>query len=212
MSSHPLRRHLVLAGDSTIDNAAYVPPGQDVTTLLQGLAGTARVTSIARDGGLAGQTADRLSWLPADATHLFLSVGGNDALLNLDLLQQPVGSVGEALATMQPVLARFREDYARLLAVVARRRLSVAVATIYAPWFPDAGHRLAVEMALPLFNEAILAEAFRHGCSLIDLRLVFDRPTDFAHQIEPSAEGGAKLAAAVARWAASDGEGVRVFA
>lgn len=207
-----MSRHIVLAGDSTIDNATYVAPGQDVTTLLRGLAGEARITSIACDGGLVEQTIDRLSWVPADATHLFLSVGGNDALLEIDMLQRPARSVGEALAAMKPTLDRFRQDYARLLATVARRRLSVAVASVYAPWFEDAGRRLAVEMALPLFNEAILAECFRYGCSLIDLRLLFDRPGDFSHEIEPSAEGGAKLAAAVARWAADDGQGMRVYA
>jgi hypothetical protein len=204
--------HIVLAEDSTIDNAAYVAPGQDVASLLAPRLPGVRVTSLARDGGIVSQTADRLSWLPADATHLFLSVGGNDALEHVGVLQQPAGSVGEALAVLQPVRARFCEDYARMLAVAGGRGLRIAVASIYAPWFEDPGHRLAVEMALPMFNEAILAEAFRRGCSLIDLRLIFDGPADFTHQIEPSAEGGAKLASALARWAASDGDGMRVFA
>jgi hypothetical protein len=53
--------------------------------------------------------------------------------------------------------------------------------------------------ALCVFNDAIIRAAFSHGLPLIDLRLVCDDERDYANSIEPSARGGAKIAAAIKR-------------
>jgi hypothetical protein len=52
--------------------------------------------------------------------------------------------------------------------------------------------------ALTALNDAITREAARRGLPLIDLRVIFDSPADYANPIEPSAKGGAKFAAAIA--------------
>jgi hypothetical protein len=52
--------------------------------------------------------------------------------------------------------------------------------------------------ALSAFNDAITRAAFKAGVPLIDLRLLFDDPADYANPIEPSAKGGAKLARVIA--------------
>jgi hypothetical protein len=48
-------------------------------------------------------------------------------------------------------------------------------------------------------NDAILRVAFEHALAVIDLRFVCSAPEDYANPIEPSSEGGAKIAMAIER-------------
>jgi len=73
--------HVVLLGDSIFDNAAYVPGGPAVIDhLTAALPHGWRETLLAVDGAGADDVATQLRSLPADATHLVVSAGGNDAL------------------------------------------------------------------------------------------------------------------------------------
>ena len=45
-----------------------------------------------------------------------------------------------------------------------------------------------------MFNDAIMREVFARALPVIDLRLIFDDDADYANDIEPSVEGGAKIA------------------
>jgi len=70
-----------------------------------------------------------------------------------------------------------------------------ALCTIYEPRYPDPRvQRLAVT-GLALFNDVITRAAFAHGLPVLDLRLICDNDADFANPIEPSAQGGDKIAA-----------------
>jgi len=83
---------------------------------------------------------------------------------------------------------------------VLARGIPTAVCTVYdtPPSSPD---RRIVRTALAIFNDVITREAFSRGAALIDLRLICDRDEDYANPIEPSAQGGDKIAAAIAAWA-----------
>src|SRR5437763_7003051 len=73
--------HVVLLGDSIFDNAAYVPGRPPVVEQLRrALPAGWRATLLAVDGHTTADVAGQLARLPADATHLVVSVGGNDAL------------------------------------------------------------------------------------------------------------------------------------
>ena len=52
-----------------------------------------------------------------------------------------------------------------------------------------------------MFNELILRNAISRRIPLLDLRLVFEAPSDYSEvsPIEPSAAGGAKLVRAIVR-------------
>jgi hypothetical protein len=106
----------------------------------------------------------------------------------------------------------FRQDYAKMLDLVAARALPTAVCTIYEPRFPDPGLRQAAVTALSLLNDQISREAFSRGLALIDLRLVCDRDEDFANPIEPSAHGGAKIARAILNFVSGAAPSAAVFA
>jgi hypothetical protein len=52
--------------------------------------------------------------------------------------------------------------------------------------------------ALAIFNDVISREAAIRGLPLIDLRVICNDPGDYANPIEPSVQGGAKIARAIA--------------
>ena len=83
-------KHLVLLGDSIFDNAAYVAGGPAVIDQVGGkLPAGWRATLLAVDGSMAGDVSAQIKRLPGDATHLALSVGGNDALGVLEQIHSP---------------------------------------------------------------------------------------------------------------------------
>ncbi|HZF95041.1 MAG TPA: SGNH/GDSL hydrolase family protein [Allosphingosinicella sp.] len=194
--------HIVLLGDSIFDNAAYVRGGPDVVRQLRdALSEGWRATLCAVDGATTGSVPPQLAGMPRDATHLVLSVGGNDALGASGLLYAPSRSVADAVATLAEVQDAFEAAYARMLEKVLALGLPTALCTIYdTPSFaPD--HRV-IKTALSLFNDRITRAAFSRGLPLVDLRLICSDDADYANPIEPSTTGGAKMAAAIARLAA----------
>lgn len=192
--------HVVLLGDSIFDNAAYVDGGPDVTAhLAERLPEGWRVTLAAVDGSVAADVRHQLGNIPEDATHLVVSAGGNDALGHLSILDRPVSSSAETLAELAEIAEGFEERYGAMLRTVLERKLPVTLCTVYHPNFPEeVTQRLAVT-ALSVFNDVILRHAFAAGLPVIDLRLVCDEPADYANPIEPSVQGGRKIAAAILR-------------
>ncbi len=196
-------RHIVLLGDSIFDNKTYTNGEPDVVTHLRGLLPPGdRATLCAVDGSVTHSLAAQVSTIPRDATHLVVSIGGNDAMGNLSMLEMPVTSTAEALRLFGEQVAAFENDYRSAIRPLLQTGLEVAVCTIYNGAFeafdqPDFGHRARV--ALMMFNDVILRVAFEHHVSAIDLRLVCTEATDFANPIEPSGPGGLQIAKAIAR-------------
>jgi hypothetical protein len=192
--------HVVLLGDSIFDNAAYVAGGPDVVTHLErGLPDGWQATLAAIDGATTQDMAIQHGRIPADATHLVLSIGGNDALMNVDILERRASSAGEALWMLADVRDAFAKRYDAVLRELLGRGLPLTVCTIYEGNFPDARMQRLAATALTVFNDAILRHAIRAGLSVIELRLVCTDPEDDANPIEPSVQGGAKIARAVTR-------------
>jgi hypothetical protein len=190
--------HVVLLGDSIFDNASYVPDRPSVIDQVrQALPHGWSGTLLARDGDIAEDVANQLKGLPADATHLIVSAGGNDALSESSILSEVSCTVGESLSLMHAVRMRFKDNYRAMLRAVVGVGKPAAVCTVYDA-IPGLGS--AEQAALAGFNEIILREAFSAGLPVIDLRLVFDRSADYSDvsAIEPSAVGGAKIARVIA--------------
>ncbi len=81
-------RRVVLLGDSIFDNAAYVAGGPDVIKQVQaylpaGWEGILRAV----DGHVTTDVPQQLGGLPAHS-YLIVSVGGNDALGYMDILNR----------------------------------------------------------------------------------------------------------------------------
>ena len=192
--------HVVLLGDSIFDNGAYVPGEPDVVRQLRPLLPTGwRATLIAVDGDVTTDVPRQLKGVPADASHLVVSVGGNDALQRIGVFEERAASVADAVKRLAAVAGGFERNYEAMLNAVGERDLPTALCTIYNPRFPDPQLQALAVAGLSVFNDAILRAAIAHGLPVLELRLICDRVEDYANPIEPSAKGGAKIAAAIAR-------------
>ena len=207
--------HVVLLGDSIFDNGAYTQGGPDVITQLRGfLPAGWQATLGAIDGATTEDFGPQVSVLPLDATHIVVSLGGNDALGHVDLLERRVRSTAEALTQLAAAADAFEARYRRAITGVTTRRVPVTVCTIYNGNFPDPLFQRLASAALTVFNDAILRVAFEHGLTVIDLRLICCESSDYANPIEPSSHGGAKIARVIAKvleLAGSPALGARVF-
>jgi hypothetical protein len=191
--------HIVLLGDSIFDNASYTRGAPDVVTHLQGLLPSGwRATSLASDGATTADLSSQLRRLPADATHLAIAIGGNDALQNSDLLSLRVTSSAQALEVFAERVVVFDHAYrAAIRAAVALGR-PTAVCTVYNGALEEDRARIA-RVALALFNDVILRTAADLHLDALELRSLCTEPDDYANPIEPSGKGGLKIARAIAQ-------------
>jgi GDSL-like Lipase/Acylhydrolase family len=204
----PEMGHVVLLGDSVLNNGAYVGGGPDVVRQVREVLPEGwRATLLAVDGSVIASLPAQLARLPRDATHLVLSVGGNDALGASGVIDEPARSVAEALGRLADIRDRFGRAYEAMLDRVLAAGLPTAVCTVYDGRMPEPRRRVAVT-ALAALNDRITRATFAHGAALIDLRLICAEDADYANPIEPSVQGGAKIAAAIAAfvtgWNASE--------
>ncbi len=194
-----MRQHIVLLGDSIFDNAAYVPGEPAVVDQLRAeLPAGSLATLCAVDGDITPRVNAQLRQVPRDATHLVVSVGGNDALSAAHITHAPAAPAAHLFDELAKIQAQFRRHYREMLqAVIARGRPTV-VCTIY-----DAvpGLERGSVTALSVFNDVILRLAIEQGVPVIDLRQVCTDDADYSplSPIEPSCVGGAKIAAAIAK-------------
>ena len=202
--------HVVLLGDSIFDNAAYVAGAPDVVRQVrQRLPPGVEATLAAVDGSTIREVRQQLRHVPDSATHLVLSVGGNDALGSSDFLGAPARSTAEALLGLADIGDEFERGYHSMLAEVLARGLPTAVCTIYYPRFPDATLQKVAVAGLVVFNDCIVHAAFAQGLPLLDLRLICTEEGDYANPIEPSARGGEKISRAIVEFVESDPTGGR---
>lgn len=187
--------HLVLLGDSILDNAAYTRGGPDVISQVRPLLPKQwKASLLAIDGSTTDDVPAQLGHLPSDATHIVLSAGGNDALMHLDVLQKPVSSVAESLGILAEIASDFERRYLLAVDACLATRVSLAVCTIYDGCFDDLSFQRIASVTLMLFNDAIIRVAAERGIPVIELRSICAQPEDYANPIEPSSIGGEKIA------------------
>jgi GDSL-like Lipase/Acylhydrolase family len=192
--------HIVLLGDSIFDNRVYTNGGPDVVTQVQELLPhDSRATLLAVDGSTSVDIPSQVQGIPSDATHLVLSVGGNDAIMNSGVLLKPLDSAAKTLAELADVSREFERKYRRAVAACRKTGLTLTICTIYNGNFPDREYQRLASTALMVFNDAILRVGFEFGLTVIDLRFVCASPEDYANPIEPSSKGGAKIARCIVR-------------
>ena len=185
---------LVLVGDSVFDNAAYVN-GPDVRAQVETkMPDDWAVSLLAVDGSYILDVPNQLEQLPDDAQILVVSTSGNDVLVQTEVLGDAVSTVGEAFLLLDDAVGQFREDYCRMLEAVAATDVQSYICIIYRPDFPDGDFQRMTSTALGLFNDVIVEEASLRRLPIIDIRAIFTDSGDYADPIEPSVQGGQKLA------------------
>jgi hypothetical protein len=190
--------HVILLGDSIFDNGRYTRGGPDVVSQVRELLGAGwEATLLAVDGSTTEEVAGQVARLPKTATHLVLSVGGNNALMHLGILDAPTATVASSLETLAEVAAAFVTRYRAAVDACSKTRLPLTVCTIHDGCFEDAAFQRIASTTLALFNDAIIRVAVERALPVIDLRFVCARPEDYANPIEPSSIGGEKIARAI---------------
>jgi hypothetical protein len=191
--------HLILLGDSTLDNCSYTNGGLDVrghidSRLPQG----SSVSLLANDGACTRDVRYQLNKMPSTATHLVLSVGGNDALGHIGIFERPeVMNMFGAVCDLTDILDEFQESYRTCLDQVLAHSLPTVVCMIYNGAFPDPSYQRVLTTTARLFDDVIMECALDAGCPLVDLRRVCTDSADYFNPIEPGAAGGKKIASAI---------------
>jgi hypothetical protein len=186
---------IALLGDSIFDNKVYTGDEPDVSSHLKTIVPADwDVRLFAVDGSTTQMVASQVGRITSDVTHVVLSAGGNDALSNADVLSMPASNAGQVLHELAKRAAEFADNYESLLDGLVSINVPAAVCTIYFPNFPEPDLQRVAITALSAFNDVILREAVRRGFPIIDLRLVCDKPSDYANEIEPYGIGGRKIA------------------
>ena len=122
--------HIVLLGDSILDNRAYTEGGPDVVSQVQELLPHgSHATLLAVDGSTTADIPSQVQRIPSDATHLVLSAGGNDAIMNSDVLLKPLDSTAKALAVLADVAQGFEMKYRRAVAACRKTGFPLAICT-----------------------------------------------------------------------------------
>lgn len=190
--------HAVLLGDSIFDNGRYTSGGPDVIAQVKRrLPASWKATLLAADGATIEGVLPQLARLPSDTSHLVLSAGGNNALMQQGILDQPVRSTSEALLLLARAVQEFEAAYRKVIGLCLKPGMPLTICTIYNGNFPDTHFQRRASTALALFNDAIVRVGTENQLSMIDLRHICNRPEDYANPIEPSSVGGEKIARAI---------------
>jgi hypothetical protein len=206
-----LMPHLILLGDSIFDNATYTSGGPDVVSQVRKVLPPEWAASLlAVDGSTTTNVPDQISRLPKDATHLVLSVGGNNALtdasrLGISLFAAQSAPSGDPLRSLADVSDDFEAGYRSAVGACLDTHLPLSVCTIYNGCFPDAAYQRIAAVALTVFNDVILRVATEHRLPIIDLRFICTSAGDYANPIEPSSVGGEKIARTIVELVAGTG-------
>jgi len=145
----------------------------------------------------------RMRQIPADATHIAISLEGAWAIEASGLLQVEVRTIRDALAT----LARAADEFERIFTELIRAALETDLPTVVCTLVPARASGLEQQRvtatALSVFNDRILRLAVAASLSIVELRLVCNEDADYASETLLSRDGVRK-AANVIRAALSD--------
>lgn len=153
------------------------------------------VQTLAEDGADLRATAGQLARVEADVTHVVLSVGGADSLAQRTILASvPATTVAQALGTLARVQQDFATQYDAVVSSIKAAGLPLLLLIPYDAKFAAEADAAVARAALSMFADVVYRAAGRHGCSVLDLRLLFDDDGDWISPVVPSPQGASKIA------------------
>ena len=201
-----IKKHYVsLLGDSIIDNKVYVGEGElSVTEHLQHNS-SSNITMIAVDGDTTEDVLkNQLDNLKEPVSHIVLSIGGNDLLQNLHILQDETSGMKFALEKSSELIGEIQENYIKILEQLSQYDSKVLLCTVYEGDLKSdvllADYDKAGQAILKMHNDTVYYLARKFDVDVLELRNIFTNKEDYANPIEPSHIGGEKLAKAIIKW------------
>lgn len=196
--------HIVLLGDSTLDNGRYLDLAGGELSVEKQLAKRCLergwdLTVLAQDGSMLDDVRKRqLPLIPQTATHIVLSASGNDLLSLLNQMVVANFTLSSMYETIGAGLTSVSDDYRDILKELKGFGCHSACCTLYRPNFNHLFFKSLATMSLGLHNSRISQISEELDVSIIDLANMFDGPDDFANPLELSTTGGSKLVENVA--------------
>lgn len=190
---------ITLLGDSSLANLAHVGPPELITQLRGLLPAGWQAHLAAVDGARVVDVHRQLAGVPAESTHLVVSVGGNDAIALTAKLRTPAPDLGSALAYVDAHRRRFAEHYRALLDTIGELRRPTVVCTLYEPRLEPPERSRIAETIVALLNDAIVAAAVEHDAAVLDLRPLSRDPANLVSPIELNHRGAGMLAGSILR-------------
>jgi hypothetical protein len=191
--------HVVLLGDSTLDNGRYLDLAQGELSVEKQLHKRCmergwNMTVLAQDGSLLDDVRLRqIPLIPECATHIVLSASGNDLLSLLNEMVVANFTLSSMYATIGNGLNQVAENYRDILRELKGLGCHLSCCTLYRPNFNHLFFKSLASFSLGLHNSRIKQISIDLDCSVIDFANIFDGGEDFANPLELSTIGGAKL-------------------
>ncbi len=162
----------------------------------------------------------------SEATHIVMSIGGNDLLQNISFLQMTsklsevmdkdarIGKWGARELnpsrnkvfeeTYFEIIKPMQQKYESIVANLSNYRAKLLLCTVYEGDLVDSDEFSDViyssKTMLSIFNDVVYRTAQKYNGKVLELRDIFVTPEDYANPIEPSHRGGQKFAKEIVRW------------
>lgn len=202
------RVHVVLLGDSTLDNARYLNLAFGELSVEKQLARRCAeknwlLTVLAQDGSLLEDVLQRqLPKVPENATHVVISASGNDLLALLNQMVVAKFTLGSMYSAIGEGLKQVSQRYRGLIHNLRSLGCHLACCTVYRPNFNHVFFKSLATFSLGLHNSRLMQIAQDFDCSVIDLANMLEGQEDFANPLELSTRGGSKVVENIAQFVA----------
>ena len=208
-----LSKELVLLGDSIIDNKTYVLDGEkSVLEHIQSKTET-KTVQLALDGATTDDVLDnQLNNISSEASHIVLSIGGNDLLNEIGFLMEDFKyTPNQVLERCYSLIAPISKKYESIVTTLqaSKIRANLLLCTVYegdlegSEMYDDIA--ISSHAMLSLFNDSIYKTHNKFRTEVLELRNIFIEKEDYANPIEPSHQGGEKLAEKLVGWVNATG-------
>ena len=234
-----MSKNIFLLGDSIIDNKSYVQDGElevaehlrYLTTKDENSDNETKIKKIAIDGFTMSDLIENSLNTEdlGEATHIVVSIGGNDLLHNISFLQTTsdlsrimgkgamIGKWGAKELnptrnkvfeeTYFEIIQPFKQQYETIVANLSNHRANLLLCTVYEGDLVDSDEFSDVSNSsktmVSIFNDIVYRVANKFNSDVLELRDIFISSDDYANPIEPSHIGGEKLAQSIAEWVKS---------
>jgi hypothetical protein len=191
--------HIVLVGDSTLDNGRYLNFSEGELSVDKQLAKRCRergwdMTVVAQDGSTLNDVLVRqIPLIPDSATHIIISASGNDLLTLLNEMVVANFTAASMYSAIITGLNQVSERYRHIVQALKSFGCHLACCTVYRPSFNHFFFKALATMSFGLHNSRIVKITEELDTSVIDLANIGLSPKDFATPLELSALGGCKL-------------------
>ena len=202
-----MSKELVLLGDSIIDNKTYVLEGE--LSVLEHIKSKTEtpVMQLALDGATTDDVINsQIQAIPFGTSHIVLSIGGNDLLNEIAFLMEDFKyTPNQVLERCQSLIAPIIQKYESIVSQLqTTSRANLLLCTVYegdlegSVMYDDIA--ISSRAMLSLFNDSVYKTHNMFKTGILELRHIFTNKEDYANPIEPSHQGGEKLADKLVGW------------